>query len=143
MCSSVSLASLERNARPAKIEIGMKTKGTTATGPAIMAITTTNIKANGASAKMNKVDEVMKLRTISKCRICAANVPTVRGRWSMRMASAWPKNTPDSSSSMALQAFSTKRLRTWRITSSNTMAMSTPTVSTQSVENPCVGTTRS
>ena len=119
---------------PANTAKGTANRGTRATGPAMMAITATNIKAKGKSARMNRLEEVRKLRTDSKCRICEAKVPTVLGLASIRMSSALPKNTADSSWSIALQALSVIKARTCLSTSSITMAMTTPMVNTHKVE---------
>ena len=70
---------------------GTKASGTSASGPAMKPMKATNSSAKGRSAAMKSVDEVRKLRTVSNCRICAAKVPTVPGRASMRMARALPK----------------------------------------------------
>jgi hypothetical protein len=52
--------------KPNKTAKGKTTRGTMATGHEIMAITAMKKIANGVSAKMNKDDEVKKLRTASK-----------------------------------------------------------------------------
>ena len=131
------------NIMPVATDTGSSNSGTSATGPAIKAITPTNNNANGMSASTNSVVDVMNARTDSNMRTCAANVPIERGRASMRIFSARVKKKSDKSISMALQARSTMVARTCFNTSSRITAIKTPTVSTQSVSKPLLGITRS
>ena len=87
----VRRASERRSTSAPSAATGRKTSGTSASGPAMKPMKATNNSAKGRSAATKRVEEVRKLRTVSNCRICAAKVPTVPGRASMRMARALPK----------------------------------------------------
>jgi hypothetical protein len=139
----VGLGEFGRSPQKGVSTSGNSNSGTSATEPASAQITPTKISANGASAATKSAVEVMADRTTSNCRIWDAKVPTVWGRASIRIDSAFRKNTSDNSVSIALNARSTIDARVCFMTNSNKTPSSTPIERTQSVDILDVGTTRS
>ena len=119
--------------KPTKITIGIMTKGTMASLPAIRNITPTNSSKNGKSTKANKLALVMKSRTDSKSRKLLAYEPAEAGRSAKRNAITRRNSAELIIKSAFLPAISVRCPRINLATNSNVMASITPMLNTHKV----------
>jgi hypothetical protein len=112
-------------------------------GPPMAAMNIANSSAKGASNMANSTIAVAKPRTWSMLRRCDDNCPLPGGSASRRAVSRRANIDCARAWSTPVCSRSSSSDRTWRTTSSNTVASTAPTVSTTSVAEPCDGITRS
>ena len=97
---------------------------------AMIASTTTNSKKKGRSTMVEMVEEVTISRICSSSRSWEIKLPVERGMALLRRRRAWPKTRSETRRSERLPSRSMMCPRATRSTKPNSVAISTPMVST-------------
>ena len=138
-----SRASVPCVSRPMARISSTATSGTQATGPPISQTMPMNSSTNGRSLMVAAVVDVKNSRTDSNSRTWLLNAPMDAGLDCRRICSTWLNSSEDRCRSSRLPTTSSMCERRLRSTNSNTMASTAPVVSSHSVSNALLGTTRS